>query len=197
MLMKRIFILCFALWSALYLNAQQETVFGNVENIGAFGGPFIEIGSINGQIGADVGGGGAIILDEFFIGGFGQGTSYPDVTIDNLNWNIKFGHGGLWFGYVERSYKVIHLYSSFKLGWGRAQLRRDNFDTIRDRVLVLTPEIGAEVNLTDFFKISFAGGYRWVNGVTQLPTLGNSDFSSPVGILTFRFGGFDGDWDEW
>ena len=195
--MKKIFTLCFLAFLTFTLSAQEETLFGNVQTIGAFGGPFIEIGSINGQIGADVGGGGAVSLDKFFIGGYGQGTSYPDISIDNQTWNIKYGHGGLWFGYVDRQYKVVHLYSSFKLGWGKARLRREGFNDIDDRLLVLTPEIGAEVNLTDFFKLSFAAGYRWVNGVSQLPNLTNGDFSSPVGILTFRFGSFDENWNDW
>ena len=42
--------------------------------------------------------------------------------------------------------------------------------------------------------MTFAGGYRWVNGVTNLPGgLTNDDFNSPVGIITFRIGGFEDD----
>ena len=195
--MKKTFTTCTALLLAFALMGQHETLFRNVESIGGFGGPFIEIGAINGQVGASVGGGGAVTLDEFFIGGYGQGTSYPDLTIDNQSWNIRYGHGGLWFGYVGPNYKLLHFYSSFKLGWGRARLQREIAGDINDRVFVLTPEIGAEVNLTEFFKLSFTGGYRWVNGISQLPNLNNGDFSSPVGIITFRFGSFDENWNDW
>jgi len=62
----------------------------------------------------------------------------------------------------------------------------------------LTPEAGVEVNVTNFFKLGLTGGYRWVNGINQLPGLENNDFSSPVGTITFRFGGFGDDWDwDW
>ena len=191
-----LFVLCWLLTTAT-LWSQQETVFGNVDVIGGFGGPYIEIGSINGQVGADVGGGGALMLDEFFIGGYGQGTSYPDAMINDIDRNIKFSHGGLWFGYVKDQYKLFHLFSSLKLGWGRARLRAEDEPDVSDRIFVLTPEIGVEVNLTDFFKLSLGGGYRFVSGVSKLPVLDNGDFSSPVGILTFRFGGFDNDWEDW
>ncbi len=194
--MKYLLLLSF-MASGLILSAQQETVFGNVDVIGGFGGPFIEVGSINGQVGADVGGGGALMLDAFFLGGYGQGTSYPDAVINDIDRNIKFAHGGLWFGYVKDQYKMVHMFSSLKLGWGKVRLRSDGDPDENDRVFVLTPEIGVEVNLTDFFKLSLAGGYRVVSGVSKLQGLDNGDFSSPVGILTFRFGGFDNNWEDW
>ena len=48
--------------ASLALIAQEETLFNNLDVTGAFGGPIIEIGSINGEIGADVGGGGALVM---------------------------------------------------------------------------------------------------------------------------------------
>ncbi len=199
--MKKVFTLlaCFA---ALQLSAQHETLFGDLDVIGAFGGPIVEISQIGEDVGADVGGGGALILNNLFLGGYGMGTDYPDYEIvggENAGqYNIKFGHGGLWFGYVAKQSKLIHLYSSFKLGWGKARLRQDKETIFSDRVFVMTPELGVEINLTGFFKLSLTGGYRLVNGVSKLPGLNNDSFNSPVGILTFRFGGFGDDWDwDW
>ena len=179
-----------------FLHGQQETLFGDVDVIGGFGGPFIEFGSINGQFGADIGGGGAVLLNDFFIGGYGQGTDFADASFDARDWNIKYGHGGLWFGYVREQYRLVHLFSTLKLGWGRVRLSAPDTPQLKDRIFVITPEIGAEVNLTDFFRLSFTAGYRLVNGVSKIETLDNSDFSSVVGILTFRFGGYDNpsDW---
>lgn len=184
------------------IQAQQETLFEDLDVIGGFGSPIVEIGSINGEVGADVGGGGAVVLDRLFIGGYGMGTDYPEYEIsDGENagqYNIRFKHGGLWFGYVTDQEKLVHMYSSLKIGWGKSQLRVDKDALFSDRNFVMTPELGVEINLTDFFKLALSGGYRWVNGITKLPGLDNSSFSSPVGIITFRFGGFgdyDNDWD--
>jgi hypothetical protein len=184
------------LLSTLGLRAQHETLFSEFDIMGAFGGPILEIGRINGEIGADVGGGGALIVNNFFLGGYGMGTDYAQMTLQNQNYNIRFKHGGLWLGYTYRDYKLAHLYSSVKIGWGNAQLRRSGETDFSNRIFVMTPEVGLELNLTSWFKLAFSGGYRWVNGVNTLPSLNNSDFSSPVGILTFRFGGFGNTWHD-
>ena len=202
--MKKALLLFLSGITALALPAQHETLFDDFTSFGAFGGPMVEISSINGEVGADVGGGGALVLDDFFIGGYGMGTDQPDITlqqdiggeIQDITYNIRFKHGGLWFGYTPRQYKMGHLYTSLKVGWGKAQLLNQDFDTPRDRIFVLTPEVGAEFNLTNWFKLGFTGGYRWVNGISRLPTLDDSDFSSPTGTITFRFGGFGDGW-EW
>ena len=196
--MNKLFTLLFCLLN-LSLSAQQETLFEDLDVIGGFGGPIVEIGSINGEVGADVGGGGALVLDRLFIGGYGMGTDYPEYNIEDGEnaglYNIRFKHGGLWFGYVTDQRRLVHLYSSLKIGWGRSQLRIDKDALFSDRNFVMIPELGFEVNLTEFFKLGITGGYRLVNGINQLPGLDNSSFNSPIGTLTFRFGGF-GDYDD-
>jgi hypothetical protein len=201
--MKYPILISFCLMAVTLLPAQHEALFDDVSSLGAFGGPILEFSSINGQLVADVGGGGALILDEFFIGGYGMGTDYPEVSFETeidgeltqIDADIDFGHGGLWFGYVRDIEQKMHLYSSLKVGWGRADLEHDIADLPSDRLFVLTPEIGIELNMTKFFRIGLTGGYRIVNGVSRLPGLDNQDFSSPTVGITFRFGGFGSYWD--
>ncbi len=189
-------ILAFTLLGALQLSAQQETLFDEFDIMGAFGGPILEIGSINGEVGADVGGGGALIINNFFLGGYGMGTDYPQFERNGIDYNIRYKHGGFWLGYTHREYKAVHLYSSVKIGWGKAQMRNDGSVEFQDRHFTMIPELGIELNLTEWFKLGFTGGYRWVNGINNLPGLNNAAFSSPVGIINFRFGGFsDNSWD--
>lgn len=196
-IMKNIFtlILCLGISGITY--SQTQTLFNNLDVTGVFGSVIVETGAINEEIGADVGGGGALVLDPIFIGGYGMGTKYPTHEImngaDAGQYDVKFGHGGLWLGIVPNSEKLIHFYGSAKIGWGKARLRQEKDNVFTDRVFVLTPEIGFEVNLTQYMKMSVTGGYRWVNGVTQLQELANEDFSSPIGLITFHFGGFTDD----
>ena len=196
--MKKVMILAVLLLTLHGLRAQ-ETLFDDLDVLGAFGGPFIEIGSVAGQTFATVGGGGALIMDNFYLGGYGQGAEFAQVEIMEEfgleNYDVKFGHGGLWLGYATNQLKVLHFFSSFKIGWGKARLRQDGDTVHSDRIFALTPEVGLELNLTKFFKLAFTGGYRYVDGANRLPSLDNSDFRSPVGTITFRFGGFDDDWD--
>lgn len=187
--------LCFFIGAWSQIQAQEETVFDDLRVVGAFGSPFVEIGSINGEVGADVGGGGALIFNSFFIGGYGLGTEYPEFIDAGKDYGIKFNHGGLWMGYAAKSHKIVHFYSDLRIGWGKTRLREEGETIATDRIFALTPEVGIEVNLTRFLKLGLTGGYRWVNGITKLPGLGNEDFTSPVGTITFRFGGFGDDWD--
>ncbi len=202
-LIMKIFTLCGVLfWLTTFsLQAQHETLFNDWRDLGAFGGPIMEIGAINGQVAAYFGGGGAISMRNIFFGGYGLGNKFADFNLEEGpeagRYNIRHKHGGLWFGYTHKPQKLFHLYSSLRLGWGNARIENE-FNSISDRIFVMTPEIGAEVNLYRFLRLAATFGFRWTNGVSKLPGLNNSDFSSPVGVLSLRIGGFgDYNWDDW
>lgn len=180
--------------------SQTETLFSNIRHVGGFGGPMIEISQINGETIADVGGGGALILNNFFFGGYGMGTNAPNISIDQDVFDINFRHGGLWFGYTYKPQKLVHLYSSFRLGWGQANLIDGAGEKqYADNILALSPEVGIEINLTSWIRVGLTGGYRFVDGINSLEEasqdLTDDSFSSPFGNITFRFGGF-GSWNN-
>lgn len=195
-IMKRIITILASLFCVASLHAQQETLFGNVDIWGGFGGPLFEISAINGESVVSIGGGGAVIMDNFFFGGYGIGTDDASHTFEGEEYNIKLNHGGIWLGLTSNPNKLIHLYSSARLGWGRARLRQNGDTMFSDRVFSVTPELGFEVNVTQFFQLGFTGGYRVITGINDLPGIGNSDFSNIVGGITLRFGGF-GDGNDW
>lgn len=181
--------------ATMALGQREETLASGAKIKGAFGGPFFTYGQVDGNSGGGAGGGGAFILNDFFIGGFGLGETFGSRRYNNRNYDVTLGYGGFWLGYVYPSYKVVHLYSSLKIGWGSAALRRrdnDPFDNddIRDGVFVLSPEIGVEVNILHWFRAGFTGGYRLVSGLNTLPGFASQDYNSPTFALTLRFGGF-------
>lgn len=189
------FFVFFFTLSLLSLNAQEDrTLFDEDSDGGAFGAVFIEMSSINGEFGTDVGGGGAAIFNSFFLGGYGQGTKFPSFTDATGNdYELQFNHGGLWLGYSALSEKIIHPYASLKLGWGRVRLNPEDegLDRISDRHFTLVPELGAELNLTDSLHIVFSAAYRIVNGLDELPAgLDEADFNNIMGKITFRIGSF-------
>ncbi len=190
--MMRSFLLAALCCVAVSLCAQRhQTIFGNMDVVGAFGAPILEISTINGQSLSDMGGGGALILEDFFLGGYGIGNDLAKANAFGSEYDIRFRHRGFWIGYVPKAHKVAHFYSSARIGWGKIDLKQGRQTFYADRAFVITPEIGLEFNIFTFFKLGVSGGYRWVNGVDALPnTLGNKDFSSPVGSFTFRLGGF-------
>ncbi len=193
---KTHFILFLLLFGAAWLQAQkEETLTSGARVKGGFGGPFFLYSNTDGQSGGGGGGGGAFIINDFFIGGFGQGETFGQRTISSRRYTVGLGFGGFWLGYVYPSHKVVHLFTSLKVGWGSATLQRDDNDPFNgndytDGVFVTAPEIGVEVNVVHWFRIAFTGGYRLVGGVQSLPGFASGDFNSPTLGLTMRFGKF-------
>ncbi|MEM8909467.1 MAG: hypothetical protein AAGD05_16590, partial [Bacteroidota bacterium] len=186
---KNLLLLVIALW-AFNLSAQEETLFNRARVVGAFGGPFIEYSFANDDITTSVGGGGALIVNDFFIGGYGIGSVDQNIFDTNFD-RIELAHGGFWLGYTYPSHKLVHLYTSVRLGWGGVGVDlNDDFDVV-DGVFVVSPEAGIELNVFGFFRIAATAGYRYVNGINPVRSGIEEDaFNGMIGMLTFRFGGF-------
>ena len=174
--------------------SQQETLFSRAHVVGGFGGPIMEWG-LNNNLSSSVGGGGGIVIDQFFFGGYGLGSVdleqlIEEGTVDN----IQLGHGGFWLGYSLGSFNVLHAYASGKIGWGAIDLdvRTPNVRySDLDKVFVTTPEVGLELNLTRWFRVAGAVGYRWVHGIEENnPAIGVEELDGAVISLTLRFGWF-------
>ncbi|MBK8505611.1 MAG: outer membrane beta-barrel protein [Saprospiraceae bacterium] len=192
--MKKVLFLFTLLSVSMTVSAQHETLFSRARIIGGFGGPLLEFSNIKGDHTTSMGGGGGLIIDNFFIGAYGVGS------LDHLQYNINNGddfrmdlaHGGLWMGYTPYTFKLVHPYISTKIGWGFADIRNDPFkiNSDGDAIFVFTPEVGMELNLTRFFRMGASLGYRMVSDVDRLDNYTNKDFSSLTGQITFRFGWF-------
>ncbi|MCB0561818.1 MAG: hypothetical protein H6573_20265 [Lewinellaceae bacterium] len=192
--MKRIVLALVLGCLAMAASAQHETIFNNARVVGGFGAPIVEMGLGN-EMTTAVGGGGAIVIDNFFIGGYGVGSVDFNALIEDENiQQIDLGHGGFWLGYTLAPYKIIHLYTSARIGWGGVGIdvsNNSNFPRDVDNVFVLTPELGVELNVAKWFRIAGTVGYRYVDGVNEnLGFYKQDDFNGALANLTFRFGWF-------
>lgn len=168
-----------------------NTLFNNHARHGFFVSPIIEYSDFKGELSTALGGGMGFISGDFFFGLYGLGlTDYDQVLEDELD-KLTLGHGGLWLGYTYPQTSVVHLFSSAKVGWGGA-----NFEVIDenleydDSFVVLTPEIGLELNVFRWFRVSATGGYRFIHGLNDVPDLTENDLEGWTGALTFRIGWF-------
>lgn len=202
--MKKVFqtTAVFLLMTTFLIAQDDETLFSDVDRIGAFGGPMFEYSSLNDDVETVSGGGGAIVLDDFFLGGYGIGTyELNKSTSENINEEVRYKHGGFWVGYVPLQNKVIHPYMATRIGWGKARFKEKNIqsdDTLQsfdDSIFVLTPEAGIELNVFSFFRIAATANYRLVNGLDKLNNFSDSDLNGFGATLTLRFGGFGSEWD--
>ncbi len=200
--MKKLLIICLVFYYSQGAFAQKgedsffddpnetETLFNQVKVVGAFGGPFFEYSEIGNDLEVSSGGGGGLIINDFFIGGYGMGSITASIFEEELE-SIELAHGGLWMGYTYRPYKLLHLFSSVKLGAGALDIEFDNGPDYDESIFVVTPELGIELNVFKFFKIGFTGGYRFVNGYdSPTPGFGKDELNGAVGTITLRFGGF-------
>lgn len=183
-------LLCLFIGGSILAQEKTQTIFSDENSYGGFGGPIVEFSSINGMTVGDVGGGGGFIVNNFFVGGYGLGNDAAQVEFEDQNYDIQFRHGGFWLGYSIQQHKVVHLYTSFRVGWGEAEFKQNDEKFFGDNLLSLAPEAGIELNITTWFKLGATVGYRSISGLDSLPVLGNEDFSGVYGALTFRFGGF-------
>lgn len=174
------------------LQAQHETLFSNTRVVGAFGGPITEYGLSN-DLNSSVGGGGALVINNFFVGGYGlAGVDFDKLYEDGEVDVLDIGHGGFWFGGTFQPYRLLHLYGSARIGWGAINIDLDDGTPYRDldKIFVATPEIGVELNLTRWFRVAGTVGYRHVAGVNESNGLKGDDFSGAIAGVTLRFGWF-------
>lgn len=163
-----------------------------------FAAPIFEFSQVNGSFGFSSGGGGAILLNQtLFVGGYGLKLApviNKDLLLDGQNFpdlEIEFKHGGFWVGYIHDFRKLVHFGGSAKFGWGNISMDHSalpggGYD---DNVLVITPQLEAEINIAKWFKINGGLGYRMVTSVNE-NVFSRSDFSSLEASITFMFGWF-------
>jgi len=189
------FLLAFiGFMNVLNLNAQRDqTIFNSPNRVGGFGGPIFEYTGFgdNENFKTASGGGGALILGDFFLGGYGIGDINLLETIDNNEVLIDMGHGGLWLGITPLQHIAVHPYGSVKFGWGAADIQIDanNFDYY-DQFFVIHPEAGLEINIFRWFRIAGTVGYQFFNGLDNPSPLNDLDLNNLRAGLTLRFGGF-------
>lgn len=201
--MKNVIVICFLLAATAVFAQKDQTMFSDVDRIGGWGAPIFEYTNLNKDVTVVSGGGGALVLNDFYLGGYGMGTASYTNQLELTDESVKFKHGGFWIGYTPLQHRVVHPYASVKLGWGKANFKETDFLTKtelsrqKSSVFVTTPEVGLEVNVFSFFRIAATASYRWVNGFDPVGSFGDTDLSSFGATLTLRFGGFgDDDWNN-
>lgn len=197
-IMKKAILLGSILTITLTLFSQEkeyQTIFDNQDlRISGMGGPFMQFTVVTGEFAHMMGGGGAVMLNDFFFGGYGLGltNAIPDYVNLNTNDRLSLGHGGFWLGYSLFGERPIHVSISSLIGWGEFGIMQygEYYPFIRDKIFVITPTLEVELNLTRYFRIGAGASYNIYTMVDQMPGYKNSDLSAPGGFLSFKFGWF-------
>jgi hypothetical protein len=175
-----------------------EALFNGPLRSTGYGALGFKFTPIQGSFGTLLGGyGGWLINKTLMIGGGGYGLTSQILSTapSQSGKNISFGYGGIVLEYIGLSDKVFHYAVQGFVGWGGAgyytQGSRTNFSRLdpNTTLMVFEPSVMAELNVTNFLRISAGGGYRIVTGST-LEGLSNADLSSYSISLNVKFGSF-------
>ncbi len=197
--MKKILVSALLLLALLGVRAQDndyqnnglQTIFSGNTRISGFGGPTMSFTTMKGQFAHMMGGGGGVLLGDFFFGGYGEGLT---TSVPSGIYQLDFGHGGLWTGYSFMANKAFHPAISAQIGWGSVSEQDYDFANLStDNIFVFNPALELEMNFARFFRLGVGVHYRIVTGVNSgmhSSNIENSDLSGPGAQLTFKFGWF-------
>lgn len=207
-LLTILFLVCY-----VYANAQDTEYLLDSKRmkISGFGGPFVSFTAFEDNIAVMNGGGGAILLNQtFYFGGYGMGLSTDHERKDVPQYDyldIDFGHGGLWFGFINNHHKLFHWGFSAKVGAGNFTLVDKDYhvdeddEYANDHVFVMLPQAELEINFARWFKMNFGLGYQYMMGFNddefyttnegkKRQNFEGKNYNKPIATISFLFGGF-------
>jgi len=168
--------------------AQQQSLVQD-SRFGFFIAPVLKVTSISDQVETMAGLRGSVIMGGWFSIGLGAYTLISDfkVDVDGSMENLNFTYGGLEQDIIFLSDSLVHGVFRLMIGAGSASLG----DVVSvDRFFV--GEIGgdAELNITNWMRLSLGGGWRLVQGVTDLEGVINKDLSGLYASVAIKVGMF-------
>jgi hypothetical protein len=186
-------------------NDEFKTIFSKKQGeglkISGFGAPIMNFTAIDKDFVLMMGGGCGVIVGNLFLGAYGVGKTNEIPYKDNIDindpFNLGFGHGGFWFGYIIQPKKAIHLSLSSQIGWG-AITKKQKLDEGENKVIesypitAITPIIEIEYNISRFLKIGTGATWAYISGSRLSETnYSSKELSKPSFFLSFKFGWFD------
>lgn len=192
-----ILLLAICLGAGMIHGEEQTLIKSGEARTGGFGGPWVKVSPVNGELGIWMGArGGWILSSGLSIGGGmyvlsnGIKADMPDTA------DLMVGVMGFIAEAVFLSDKVVHGTYSMLVGVGRAGTG-GNWNmgmgsagrSHGGQVFVLEPELNLEINVTHFFRFCPGVSYRWLSG--EVDAVNSTwDLSGPSANFMFKFGRF-------
>ncbi|TNE60321.1 MAG: hypothetical protein EP344_07480 [Bacteroidetes bacterium] len=107
---------------------------------------------------------------------------------DVINWNnqpnqqFDMKWKGLHLGYGLQNYRAVHPLFNVDLGGGKVKYEGEG----EDRIFVIQPSAGIEINIFRWFHLGLEGGYRFVTDSDI--SLSDRQLSGAFGQATLKFG---------
>ncbi len=125
-----------------------------------------------------------------------SGTRFRDyVQVEGLRQPFQLDYSNFMLNFTPKSYRAFHPIIGFQFGGGKLEF--DDEFTDNERVFIVQPSAGAEINIFKWFRIGLEGGYRHVTSI-DTPGFESSDVSSLFAQINLKFGfSWGNDWEKW
>ncbi len=111
-------------------------------------------------------------------------TKFKDeIAVNAFADDFSLKYSNFMLNITPQSYKVVHPILGFQTGTGR--LKFDDGDS--EKVYIVQPSAGIEINVFKWFRVGADGGYRFVSNVDS-EGLDSSDISGAFVQLNLKFG---------
>lgn len=185
---KSVFLVLTLLLSANGLFAQKEQTLFNSRHLGLtglWGGSKHQITSFgdNNKYSYVRGGFFGFEFGKALLIGWGHYDLKDEHKWDNIeNQDFDLRWNPLMLAYGFKNYKAIHPQIGVDLGRGRVELGEQ-----KDRIFVVQPTAGVEINVFRWLHLGLDGGYRFVTD-SSIPSLGDQALSGWFGQASLKFG---------
>ncbi|MEZ4928035.1 MAG: hypothetical protein R3A50_17255 [Saprospiraceae bacterium] len=179
-------LLALALLSSLQIFAQkEETVIGSrgLGFSGIWGGYKHQLTQFGDKTSYVNGGWFGLEFGKSLLVGWGHYSLIDQFKwdeIQNQEFDMRWKQFVLQYGF--KNFKAIHPQIGFEIGRGKVE-----FGDVTDRILVMQPSAGVEINVFRWFHLGLDGGYRMVRDVS-VAGLSNEALSGWYGQATLKFG---------
>jgi hypothetical protein len=169
--------------------AQQQRSLVQESSFGWFVAPVAKVTGIDDRAELMIGARGGVILGRWFAIGLGAYTLASDfkVEVDGTLENLAFTYGGLEQDVIFLSDSLIHGAFRILVGVGKASLGEA---VATDRFFVAELGGDAEMNITNWMRLSVGGGWRFAQGVSDLEGLVNEELSGLALTIAVKLGKF-------
>jgi hypothetical protein len=173
----------FGLLATSIFAQREETMFSNsgLRFSGVWGGWNYNVGQFNKNYSNYQGGMWALEFGKKLLIG-GSHYRFTDQPLDATN-RFSLRQNGLLLGVMPYSYKTVHPIITTVVGSGDLSVAGEG----TDKVFVLQPAGGLEINITRWCHLEALGGYRFVMG-SEIKQFKDTDFSDFYGQLTLKLG---------
>jgi hypothetical protein len=175
--------------------AVDKVLIGGQGSHGGYGGLVFKYSKVDGDYKTFIGAKGGWIINHTLVVGL---AGYGLVDEFNEDWwyydfdpGLQMGYGGFMLEYIVHPHRLVHLSTSLLIGGGGYSYAEYwlDFSNETDNFFVIEPEMNMMLNVTNYFRMGFGVGYRFVDNDRYL-VLDDKDLSGLSLTLTLKFGWF-------